>query len=156
MLGVSVAVAQNVSHCWGDAVRAPMPSHGFLPQLRHALARRDVHPGPAPAVLQVRRPHRIAFGGNSPLPDTEPSFLRFGSIKKSTYLRLQLLATEPYRLSELLREALADDPLAPILAEPHLRALDRRLGKVLAAVGRCLARAARPGEVVVDDVGPWV
>ncbi|XP_047925810.2 extracellular serine/threonine protein kinase FAM20C-like [Anser cygnoides] len=78
------------------------------------------------------------------------------SIKKSTYLRLQLLATEPYRLSELLREALADDPLAPILAEPHLRALDRRLGKVLAAVGRCLARAARPGEVVVDDVGPWV
>uniref|UniRef100_A0A8B9DT50 Sad1 and UNC84 domain containing 2 n=1 Tax=Anser cygnoides TaxID=8845 RepID=A0A8B9DT50_ANSCY len=50
MLGVSVA--QNVSHCWGDAVRAPMPSHGFLPQLRHALSRRDVHPGPAPAVLQ--------------------------------------------------------------------------------------------------------
>ncbi|XP_035170719.1 extracellular serine/threonine protein kinase FAM20C-like [Oxyura jamaicensis] len=76
------------------------------------------------------------------------------SIKKSTYLRLQLLATEPYRLSELLREALAADPLAPILAEPHLRALDRRLGKVLAAVGRCLARAARPGEVVVDDMGP--
>ncbi|KAM9203147.1 extracellular serine/threonine protein kinase FAM20C-like [Mergus octosetaceus] len=78
------------------------------------------------------------------------------SIKKSTYLRLQLLATRPYLLSELLREALAADPLAPILAEPHLRALDRRLGKVLAAVGRCLARAARPGEVVVDDVGPWV
>eukprot|EP00075_Anas_platyrhynchos_P017314 XP_027306567.1 extracellular serine/threonine protein kinase FAM20C-like [Anas platyrhynchos] len=78
------------------------------------------------------------------------------SIKKSTYLRLQLLATRPYLLSELLREALAADPLAPILTEPHLRALDRRLGKVLAAVGRCLARAAWPGEVLVDDVGPWV
>ncbi|XP_027306585.2 extracellular serine/threonine protein kinase FAM20C-like [Anas platyrhynchos] len=78
------------------------------------------------------------------------------SIKKSTYLRLQLLATRPYLLSELLREALAADPLAPILTEPHLRALDRRLGKVLEAVGRCLARAARPGEVLVDDVGPWV
>ncbi|NXS56740.1 FA20C kinase, partial [Brachypteracias leptosomus] len=62
------------------------------------------------------------------------------SIKKSTYLRLQLLATQPYLLSDLLREALATDPLAPILAEPHLRALDRRLGKVLAAVGWCLAR----------------
>lgn len=98
-------------------------------------------------------PPPFLLGEKKPLPDTEPSFL---SIKKSTYLRLQLLATRPYLLSELLREALAADPLAPILAEPHLRALDRRLGKVLAAVGRCLARAAQPGEVVVDDVGPWV
>ncbi|OXB77527.1 UNVERIFIED_CONTAM: hypothetical protein H355_015819, partial [Colinus virginianus] len=78
------------------------------------------------------------------------------SIKKSTYLRLRLLATEPYRLSELLREALAADPLAPVLAEPHLRALDRRLGKVLAAVGRCLATAARSHQVLVDDTELWL
>ncbi|XP_065597360.1 extracellular serine/threonine protein kinase FAM20C-like isoform X1 [Cyrtonyx montezumae] len=78
------------------------------------------------------------------------------SIKKSTYLRLQLLATEPYRLSELLREALATDPLAPVLAEPHLQALDRRLGKVLAAVGRCLATVAQSHHVLVDDTGPWL
>ncbi|NWH65833.1 FA20C kinase, partial [Geococcyx californianus] len=74
----------------------------------------------------------------------EPSILaplqQCCSIKKSTYLRLQLLATEPYRLSDLLREALATDPLAPVLAEPHLQALDRRLGKVLEVVGHCLAR----------------
>ncbi|KAM6212923.1 extracellular serine/threonine protein kinase FAM20C-like [Sarcoramphus papa] len=90
----------------------------------------------------------------------EPSILaplrQCCSIKKPTYLRLQLLATQPYRLSDLLREALAADPLAPVLAEPHLRALDRRLGKVLAAVGRCLAGAARPDEVLVDDVGSRV
>ncbi|XP_030334048.1 extracellular serine/threonine protein kinase FAM20C-like [Strigops habroptila] len=78
------------------------------------------------------------------------------SIKKSTYLRLQLLATPPYRLSDLLREALATDPLAPVLAEPHLWALDRRLGKVLAAVGHCLAGAAHPDKVLVDDVGSRV
>ncbi|KAJ7425903.1 Extracellular serine/threonine protein kinase FAM20C [Willisornis vidua] len=77
-------------------------------------------------------------------------------IKKSTYLRLQLLATQPYRLSDLLREALAADPLAPILAEPHLQALDRRLGRVLVAVGHCLAKAAHPDEVLVDDVGSQV
>ncbi|KAM6417607.1 extracellular serine/threonine protein kinase FAM20C-like [Pluvialis apricaria] len=90
----------------------------------------------------------------------EPSILaplqQCCSIKKSTYLRLQLLATQPYRLSDLLREALATDPLAPVLAEPHLRALDRRLGKVLAVVGRCLAGAAHPDEVLVDDVGSRV
>ncbi|KAK2512732.1 hypothetical protein Q9233_016018 [Columba guinea] len=73
-------------------------------------------------------------------------------IKKSTYLRLQLLATQPYRLSDLLREALATDPLAPVLAEPHLWALDRRLGKVLAVVEHCLAGAAQPDEVLVNDL----
>uniref|UniRef100_A0A8C9EMM2 FAM20 C-terminal domain-containing protein n=1 Tax=Pavo cristatus TaxID=9049 RepID=A0A8C9EMM2_PAVCR len=78
------------------------------------------------------------------------------SIKKSTYLRLRLLATEPYRLSELLREALAADCLAPVLAEPHLQALDRRLGKVLAAVRHCLATAAQPHQVLVDDIGAWL
>ena len=61
------------------------------------------------------------------------SLLLFGSIKKSTYLRLRLLATEPYRLSELLREALAADHLAPILAT-----------------------AAQPHQVLVDDIGPWL
>lgn len=84
------------------------------------------------------------------------SLLRIGSIKKSTYLRLRLLATEPYRLSELMREALAADRLAPVLAEPHLQALDRRLGKVLVAVGRCLATAAQPHQVLVDDIGSWL
>lgn len=84
------------------------------------------------------------------------SLLIFVSIKKSTYLRLQLLATQPYRLSDLLREALAADPLAPVLVEPHLQALDRRLGKVLAVVERCLAKAARLDDVLVDDVGSWV
>ncbi|KAK9399917.1 extracellular serine/threonine protein kinase FAM20C-like [Crotalus adamanteus] len=53
-------------------------------------------------------------------------------IKKSTFLRLQLLATEPYRLSDVMRESLASDPLSPVLSEAHLEALDRRLKKILA------------------------
>lgn len=78
---------------WGTLCMPRCHPNGFLPQLWQALARRDVHPGPAPAVLQVSRPHHLSFWGKKKtLPDTEPSFL---SIKKSTYLRLQLLATRP-------------------------------------------------------------
>ncbi|XP_010176222.2 extracellular serine/threonine protein kinase FAM20C [Antrostomus carolinensis] len=90
----------------------------------------------------------------------EPSILaplqQCCSIKKSTYLRLQLLPPHPSRLSALRREALATDPLAPVLAEPHLQALDRSLGKVLAVVGRRLAGAAHPDKVLVDDIGSRV
>ncbi|XP_030045934.1 extracellular serine/threonine protein kinase FAM20C-like [Microcaecilia unicolor] len=61
-------------------------------------------------------------------------------IKKLTYLRLQLLATETYRLSDIMRESMAKDVLAPILAEPHLAALDRRLRIILHIVQECLRK----------------
>uniref|UniRef100_A0A8D0GUB4 FAM20 C-terminal domain-containing protein n=1 Tax=Sphenodon punctatus TaxID=8508 RepID=A0A8D0GUB4_SPHPU len=73
------------------------------------------------------------------------------SIKKSTFLRLQLLATEPYRLSDVMRESLTTDCLSPVLTEPHLQALDRRLQKVLDMVQECLVKGKRK-EVVVDDM----
>ncbi|XP_015677028.1 extracellular serine/threonine protein kinase FAM20C-like [Protobothrops mucrosquamatus] len=72
-------------------------------------------------------------------------------IKKSTFLRLQLLATEPYRLSDVMRESLASDPLSPVLSEAHLEALDRRLKKILAMVENC-KRADGHKEVIVDDL----
>ncbi|XP_030402323.1 extracellular serine/threonine protein kinase FAM20C-like [Gopherus evgoodei] len=74
------------------------------------------------------------------------------SIKKSTFLRLQLLATEPYRLSDVMREALASDRLSPVLSEPHLEALDRRLQRVLDMVRVCMAKGGQK-EVLVDDMG---
>uniref|UniRef100_A0A8C8REA5 FAM20 C-terminal domain-containing protein n=1 Tax=Pelusios castaneus TaxID=367368 RepID=A0A8C8REA5_9SAUR len=78
------------------------------------------------------------------------------SIKKSTYLRLQLLSTEPYRLSDVMRESLASDRLSPVLAEPHLKALDRRLQRVLDMVQGCMAKGGQK-EVLVDDIGnPWI
>nr|XP_033789595.1 extracellular serine/threonine protein kinase FAM20C-like [Geotrypetes seraphini] len=61
-------------------------------------------------------------------------------IKKLTYLRLQLLATETYRLSDIMRESMAKDALTPILAEPHLVALDRRLHIILQVVHECLQK----------------
>ncbi|XP_062331144.1 pseudokinase FAM20A isoform X3 [Osmerus eperlanus] len=72
-------------------------------------------------------------------------------IKRSTALRLQLLSRERYRLSDVMRESLQGDPVSPVLTEPHLLALDRRLQHVLTAVHRCVRRLGE-GPVVVDDL----
>ncbi|OCT64185.1 hypothetical protein XELAEV_18045286mg [Xenopus laevis] len=71
-------------------------------------------------------------------------------IKKSTYLRLQLLAKEEYLLSSVMEESLLQDKLAPILYQPHLEALDRRLRIVLRAVSDCIEKYSYT-EVVEDD-----
>ncbi|XP_010595392.2 pseudokinase FAM20A [Loxodonta africana] len=59
-------------------------------------------------------------------------------IKKKTLLHLQLLAQADYRLSDVMRESLLDDQLTPVLTEPHLLALDRRLQIILKAVEGCI------------------
>lgn len=74
-------------------------------------------------------------------------------IRKSTYLRLQLLAKEEYKLSLLMAESLRTDRVAPVLYQPHLEALDRRLRVVLQAVRDCVERDGLPS-VVEDDMGP--
>ncbi|KAM9336518.1 pseudokinase FAM20A [Symphorus nematophorus] len=71
-------------------------------------------------------------------------------IKRSTLLRLQLLARAEYRLSDVMRESLEGDPLQPILTEPHLLALNRRLQKVLRVVQRCVRRLGED-EVITKD-----
>uniref|UniRef100_A0A671WTN5 FAM20 C-terminal domain-containing protein n=1 Tax=Sparus aurata TaxID=8175 RepID=A0A671WTN5_SPAAU len=58
-------------------------------------------------------------------------------IRRSTLLRLRLLSLPAGRLSDVMRESLVQDPLAgaaPLLSEPHLSALDRRLAAILQAV----------------------
>ncbi|XP_007654225.1 extracellular serine/threonine protein kinase FAM20C isoform X1 [Ornithorhynchus anatinus] len=61
-------------------------------------------------------------------------------IRKSTYLRLQLLAKEEYKLSHLMEESLMKDKVAPILYQLHLEAMDRRLRIVLQAVRDCIEK----------------
>ncbi|KAM6113990.1 extracellular serine/threonine protein kinase FAM20C [Pterocles gutturalis] len=61
-------------------------------------------------------------------------------IRKSTYLRLQLLAKEEYKLSVLMKESLLKDKIAPILYQPHLEAMDRRLRIVLKAISDCIEK----------------
>ncbi|XP_078274213.1 extracellular serine/threonine protein kinase FAM20C-like [Rhinoraja longicauda] len=72
-------------------------------------------------------------------------------IKQSTYLRLQLLAKEEHRLSEVMAESLLNDKLSPILIDAHLKAMDRRVRVVLKTVSDCLERDGH-GSVVARDV----
>lgn len=71
-------------------------------------------------------------------------------IKRSTLVRLQLLSRPSFRLSDVMRESLDWDALPPVLTEPHLLALDRRLQKVLRAVQRCVRRLGEH-EVIATD-----
>lgn len=56
-------------------------------------------------------------------------------------------------LSTVLRESMKSDPVAPILWEPHLEALDRRVGIILDAVRSCLERSENP---VINEVNAFV
>ncbi|XP_053851081.1 LOW QUALITY PROTEIN: pseudokinase FAM20A [Vidua macroura] len=75
-------------------------------------------------------------------------------IKRTTLLRLQLLAEPEYRLSAVMRESLLQDPLAPVLTEPHLLALDRRLQLILDAVGKCVDTFGEAAVVANDTAQP--
>ncbi|XP_054715736.1 extracellular serine/threonine protein CG31145-like isoform X2 [Uloborus diversus] len=72
-------------------------------------------------------------------------------IRLSTFNRLFTFHTGPARLSDLMRESMANDPVAPVLTEAHLQALDRRVGIILEAVRKCL-RVNRPDLVFLDDM----
>ncbi|XP_034987524.1 extracellular serine/threonine protein kinase FAM20C [Zootoca vivipara] len=73
-------------------------------------------------------------------------------IRKSTYLRLQLLAKEEYKLSHLMEESLLKDKIAPILYKLHLEAMDRRLRIVLKAVSDCIEKDGYSNVVENDFV----
>uniref|UniRef100_UPI00358F4C22 extracellular serine/threonine protein kinase FAM20C-like isoform X2 n=1 Tax=Myxine glutinosa TaxID=7769 RepID=UPI00358F4C22 len=59
-------------------------------------------------------------------------------LRRSTYLKLRLLARPVHRLSDVMRESLTRDMLAPLLTEQHLAALDRRVSIVLRNVRHCV------------------
>ncbi|KAJ8251585.1 hypothetical protein GJAV_G00222920 [Gymnothorax javanicus] len=103
-----------------------------------------------------------AFGRHS---RDEPSILapleQCCRIRRSTLLRLQLLSRPEYRLGDVMRESLSQDPLtgvAPLLSELHLSALNRRLATVLRTVRQCQERGHDAGNsdvVIYDDIANY-
>lgn len=45
-----------------------------------------------------------------------------------------------------MRKSMEVDPVAPILWEPHLKALDRRVGIILRGIRDCLSKGDEGGE----------
>lgn len=72
-------------------------------------------------------------------------------IRLSTLTKVIKLYIGPDSLSQLMRLSLQFDPLNPILYEPHLDALDRRVSKVLHLINTCLTEGKPWDEVIVDD-----
>lgn len=74
-------------------------------------------------------------------------------IRSSTLQRLLNFHNRRYenrRLSDLMRSSLNRDPLAPILTEKHLLALDRRISIVLDTIREC-AQERNPNKVIFFD-----
>ncbi|XP_047562794.1 pseudokinase FAM20A [Lutra lutra] len=71
-------------------------------------------------------------------------------IKKKTLSHLQLLAQAEYRLSDVMRESLLEDQLSPVLTEPHLLALDRRLQIILQTVEGCVEAHGEQNVIATD------
>jgi hypothetical protein len=55
----------------------------------------------------------------------------------------------PKKLSEAMRESMGPDPINPVLWEPHLYALDRRVAIVLQTIRDCLKSSPENPEKVI-------
>lgn len=71
-------------------------------------------------------------------------------IRYSTFIKLVKLYLGPDKMSSLMRTSLAKDSISPILTEPHLYALDRRIIKVLKEIYTCIQEGRDVEEVIVD------
>ncbi|KAM9384452.1 glycosaminoglycan xylosylkinase isoform 1-T1 [Pholidichthys leucotaenia] len=69
-------------------------------------------------------------------------------VRVSTWNRLNLLRNGA--LSSAMRQALAFDPIHPVLTEQHLAALDRRLSGIMTTVKQCM-EAQGPDNTLIED-----
>ncbi|XP_030559577.1 extracellular serine/threonine protein CG31145 isoform X2 [Drosophila novamexicana] len=71
-------------------------------------------------------------------------------IRKTTLTKLLEFHNGPKPLSQVMRESLSEDPVSPVLWQPHLEALDRRVGIILQSIRDCIKRNP-PGELDASD-----
>lgn len=71
-------------------------------------------------------------------------------IRYSTFIKLVKLYLGPEKLSMLMWDSMKKDTVSPILTENHVRALDRRVIKILTAVHDCIQTNPYT-DVIIDD-----
>ncbi|XP_060773521.1 glycosaminoglycan xylosylkinase [Neoarius graeffei] len=69
-------------------------------------------------------------------------------VRVSTWNRLNLL--KGGALSSAMRQATAHDPAVPVLTEPHLAALDRRLSSIIANIRQCIEMQGAESTLIED------
>lgn len=73
-------------------------------------------------------------------------------IRQTTLATLLKYHNGSKKLSDAMREATRSDPISPVLWEPHLTALDRRVKIVLDGVRQCLAKAEESEELFLGEL----
>lgn len=57
----------------------------------------------------------------------------------------------PKKLSEAMRDSMSKDPIAPVLWDPHLEALDRRVVIILQGIRDCLKKVESDERKALED-----
>lgn len=72
-------------------------------------------------------------------------------IRQSTWNRFQSISKQNTPLSDLLRKATKDDPVAPLLSDLQFRALDRRLKIAIDTVKKCIKKHGETAVLASDE-----
>jgi hypothetical protein len=72
-------------------------------------------------------------------------------LRQSTLQTLVTFHNGPTKLGEAMRQSLAKDPVGPVLWEPHLEALDRRVEIILRGIRDCLQKGEELGSETGDE-----
>lgn len=74
-------------------------------------------------------------------------------IRSSTLETLLKYHNGSKKLSDVMRDTMSRDPIAPVLWDPHLEALDRRVVIILQGVRDCLKKVEIDERKAVEDEG---
>ena len=70
-------------------------------------------------------------------------------IRESTWHRL--LVVQDGILSEVLKSTLSQDPIAPVITDLHLQAIDRRLKYILDVIKDCIQKSGTEKVLLSDS-----